>query len=115
MEENRQTLKKNGIKAEVTIETFVNTIMHGNIPLTILEKAETENVSLIMMGARGRNTIQNILLGSVSASVIHHAKTPVLLMRFPPESRTPVVHAIFFRACSCRWISPNHRAWPSRS
>ena len=86
LEENRQVLEKSGVKAEVAIETIVNTIMQGDIPLAILEKADIENVSLIVMGARGKNTIQNILLGSVSASVIRHAKNPVLLMRFPPES-----------------------------
>jgi nucleotide-binding universal stress UspA family protein len=86
MEENRQALEREGVKAEVAIETIVNTITQGDIPLTILEKASAENVSLIMMGARGKNTIQSILLGSVSANVIHRAKTPVLLMRFPAET-----------------------------
>jgi nucleotide-binding universal stress UspA family protein len=88
LEENRQALEKSGVKTEVQIETIVNPIMQGTIPLTILEKADSDNVSLIMMGARGKNTIQEILLGSVSASVIRNATCPVLLMRFPPESRT---------------------------
>jgi nucleotide-binding universal stress UspA family protein len=87
LEENRHALENGGVKAEVLIETIVNTITQGTIPLTILEKADLENVSLIAMGARGKNTIQNILLGSVSASVIRNAKTPVLLMRFPPAPR----------------------------
>jgi len=89
MEENQQALEKNGLKTAIIVETIVNTITQGNIPLTILEKAETENASLIMMGARGKNTIQNILLGSVSANVIRNAKIPVLLMRFPAESCAP--------------------------
>ena len=96
LEENRQVLEKNGEKADVAIETIVNTILQGDIPLTILEKAETENVSLIVMGARGKNTIQEILLGSVSASVIRHAKTPVLLMRFPPKSGAMHEHLHLF-------------------
>jgi nucleotide-binding universal stress UspA family protein len=96
MEENRQVLEQGGVKAEVAIETLVNTITQGDIPLTILEKAEVENVSLIAMGARGKNTIQNILLGSVSAKVILRAKVPVLLMRFPPESRIDEEHPGLF-------------------
>ena len=84
MEESRLALEKDGVKTETSIETIVNTITQGDITLTILEKADMEHVSLIMMGARGKNTIQNILLGSVSASVIRHAKAPVLLMRFRP-------------------------------
>ena len=96
LEENRLALEKGGMKTEATIETIVNTITQGDIPLTILEKAERENISLIMMGARGKNTIQNILLGSVSANVIRHAKIPVLLMRFPPGSHTEKKHRHLF-------------------
>jgi len=86
IKENQRVLEQAGLVADTEIETLVNTIMQGNIPLTILEKAEREKADLIVMGARGKNTIENILLGSVSANVIRHAKTPVLLMRFPPES-----------------------------
>jgi nucleotide-binding universal stress UspA family protein len=87
LEENRQALEKGGVKTEVIVETIVDTITQGTVPLTILEKADTENVSLIAMGARGKNTIRTILLGSVSGGVIRNAKTPVLLIRFPPGSR----------------------------
>ena len=86
IKENQRVLEQAGLVADTEIETLVNTITQGDIPLTILEKAETEKADLIVMGARGRNAIENILLGSVSANVIRHAKTPVLLMRFPPES-----------------------------
>jgi nucleotide-binding universal stress UspA family protein len=96
IEENRQALEKSGIQADVAVETIVNTIMQGDIPLTILVKAETENVSLIVMGARGMNPIKEILLGSVSASVIRNAKIPVLLMRFPPESGSTHERRHFF-------------------
>jgi nucleotide-binding universal stress UspA family protein len=96
LEENRDVLEKTGVKTEVAVETIVNTVTQGDIPLTILEKADTEQVSLIVMGARGKNTIQSILLGSVSASVIRHATTPVLLMRFPPESHAADGHRHLF-------------------
>lgn len=86
IKENQRVLEQAGLVADTEIEALVNTITQGDIPLTILEKAETEKADLIVMGARGRNTIESILLGSVSANVIRHAKTPVLLMRFPPES-----------------------------
>jgi nucleotide-binding universal stress UspA family protein len=111
MEENRRALEKSGIQAEVIVETIVDTITQGDIPLTILEKAETGKVALIMMGARGRNTIQSILLGSVSAGVIRRALTPVLLMRFPPESRTANGH----RGLFSRVLVPVDFSKPSRS
>lgn len=86
IKENQRVLEQAGLEADTEIETLVNTITQGNIPLTILEKAKREKADLIVMGARGKNTIENILLGSVSANVIRQAKTPVILMRFPPES-----------------------------
>jgi len=96
LEKTRQELERNGMKAGVALETISNPIMQGDVPLTILEKAEEEKVSLIMMGARGKNTIQNILLGSVSANVIRRAKIPVLLMRFPPELHATDAHRHLF-------------------
>jgi len=96
LETTQKELERNGMKAEVALETIANPIMQGDVPLTILEKAEEEKVSLIMMGARGKNTIQNILLGSVSANVIRRAKIPVLLMRFPPELHATDAHRHLF-------------------
>jgi nucleotide-binding universal stress UspA family protein len=110
LEENRNALEKSGVKTEAAIETIVNMITQGDIPLTILEKAERENISRIMMGARGKNTIQNILLGSVSANVIRHAKTPVLLMRFPPGSHAGESHRHLFS----RVLVPVDFSEPSR-
>jgi nucleotide-binding universal stress UspA family protein len=96
MDEIRQVVAKSGVQAEVAVETIVNTITQGDVALTILEKAETENVALIMMGARGKNTIQSILLGSVSASVIRRAAVPVLIMRFAAGSATAGEHRNLF-------------------
>lgn len=85
IEEDRKVLEKAGVTADLAVETIIKTITQGDIPLTILEKAETEKVSLIMMGARGKNTDDTILSDRVSANVIRSARIPVLLMRFPPE------------------------------
>lgn len=111
LDENRRALERSGIQAEVIIDTIASTITQGDIPLTILEKAEISGASLIMMGARGKNTIQNILLGSVSANVIRRAGIPVLLMRFPPESCTPETRPNLFS----RVIVPVDFSGPSRS
>lgn len=111
LDENRQALERSGIQAGVVVETIVNTITQGDIPLTILEKAEVYGASLIMMGARGKNTIQDILLGSVSANVIRRAAIPVLLMRFPPEAGTPETRPDLFS----RVIVPVDFSGPSRS
>lgn len=60
------------------IETDVIGGSPGEVILTI---AETRHVDLIVMGARGLNPLQSILLGSVSQAVIQHALCPVTVVK----------------------------------
>lgn len=43
--------------------------------------AEREGIDLIVMGSRGRSQFGELLLGSVSSQVIHHAPCPVTIVR----------------------------------
>ena len=88
LSENKAILENLGLTVQTKIDVIVSVITQGDVPLAILETAQNENVSLIMMGARGKNPIQSILLGSVSASVIRRATTTVLLMRYPSDKGT---------------------------
>lgn len=45
----------------------------------IINIAETEKVSLIVIGTRGLDVIRRTVLGSVSDYVVHHSKVPVLV------------------------------------
>jgi nucleotide-binding universal stress UspA family protein len=47
----------------------------------ILIVAETRNVDLIIMGARGLGRLASLLVGSQSQKVVAHASCPVLLVR----------------------------------
>lgn len=47
----------------------------------ILEEARAHDADLMVLGARGLGTLQRITLGSVSESVLHQAKCPVLVVR----------------------------------
>ena len=47
----------------------------------IIETAEERGVSLIVVGARGNNLVEGILLGSVSMAVLRRSRTNVLIMR----------------------------------
>jgi len=52
------------------------------VPATkILEVAESENVSAIVLGSHGRSNVAAALLGSVSDHVIRHSKIPVLVIK----------------------------------
>ena len=49
----------------------------------IVQKAEENGASLIVMGSRGLNAIRRTFTGSVSDYVLHHANIPVLVV--PPQ------------------------------
>lgn len=53
-------------------------VREGHAAQTILEIAGEENVSLIILGTRGPSSAAELLLGSVSAEVLRHARCPVL-------------------------------------
>jgi len=84
MTEKKEFLENLGLKVHINVDVIVNVITQGTVSSAILEAAETNKVSLIVMGARGINPIQELLLGSVSSSVIRHAHTNVLIMHFNP-------------------------------
>lgn len=53
-------------------------VREGPAARTILEIAGEENVSLIILGTRGQSSAAELLLGSVSAEVLRHARCPVM-------------------------------------
>ncbi|MGQ9483439.1 MAG: universal stress protein [Desulfosoma sp.] len=56
--------------------------MEEGVPhVKILEVANEENVSAIILGSHGRSNLSSVLLGSVSEYVIRHAKKPVIVVR----------------------------------
>lgn len=66
-------LKNAGFDVKVMVERG---IPHSRI----LEVAEEENVSIIVLGSHGRSNLSSVLLGSVSDHVIRHAKQPVMVI-----------------------------------
>ena len=91
LNEKKEELENPGLKVTIRVDVIVNVITQGTIAQSILEIAETENVSLIVMGARGINPIQELLLGSVSSTVLREAKMSVLIIRdtAPASSMVP--------------------------
>jgi len=53
----------------------------GDYADEILEVAETEGVDMIVVGRRGLGRLREILLGSVSQKILHHAPCTVVVAR----------------------------------
>jgi len=68
-----ERLKKHGFGVEVEARL-------GHPGHEICEFAESRRATGIVMGRRGRSTVGDILLGSVSHYVIHHAPCPVTVV-----------------------------------
>ena len=47
----------------------------------IAQFAQREKVDLIVMGSHGRNALTNVVMGSVTTSVLARCRTPVLVIR----------------------------------
>jgi nucleotide-binding universal stress UspA family protein len=54
---------------------------HSDPADALVEQAQTDGADLIVVGTRGLNTAQRVLLGSVSTKVVHHAPCDVLVVR----------------------------------
>jgi nucleotide-binding universal stress UspA family protein len=52
----------------------------GSPAQVIIETAQEEDVSLIVLGTRGPSKVTDILLGDVSTEVLRHAHCPVFLV-----------------------------------
>jgi len=79
-------------KAEVMLEEYKIEASKNNVPIkvvikqgdpahVIIELSKKNTYDLIIMGTRGRSAFQELLLGSVSLKVMHHAICPVMVVR----------------------------------
>jgi len=60
---------------------FIDRIMEGPAAQAICEVAGIEKVDMIVMGCRGRNDLEGLLLGSCTHRVLRTAPCPVLVIR----------------------------------
>lgn len=61
----------------------VSTIVAADGPAHQLLTAAGEGAQLLVLGSRGRGGFTGLLLGSVSQTVLHHAPSPVLIVKTP--------------------------------
>ena len=63
----------------------------GHPSSTICEMAQSHQADVIVMGRRGHSRLQEMLLGSVSNYVVHHAPCSVLLVPTPQQKEQPAL------------------------
>ncbi|WP_456272680.1 universal stress protein [Bacillus sp. AK031] len=68
------------VLAEADIHYSVN-LTKGNPAEEIIKCAKTEELDLIVIGSRGLNALQELVLGSVSHQVVQKADRPVLVVK----------------------------------
>ena len=56
-------------------------VVWGHPAETICERATQDDFDLIVLGSRGRSAFTELILGSVSSQVLHHASRPVTIVR----------------------------------
>ncbi len=68
---------------DVNIENFKTEVVEGktSVAATIVEYAESEDVSLIVIGSRGVTGFKKMLVGSVTSDVVKYAHCSVLVIR----------------------------------
>ncbi len=74
IERQKEALEAQGVK--VTVE------MPFGLPAHALnETAEKHDVSAVLIGSHGKGILQTVVLGSVSAKLLHKSRRPILLAR----------------------------------
>jgi len=77
LHEEEKWLKDAGFSVSARLEVITS----GDTPRAILEVAQQEKVTTIIMGSRGRSLIKGIFLGSVSSGVLRWGSPHLLIMR----------------------------------
>jgi nucleotide-binding universal stress UspA family protein len=100
MAQTEKTIQNSGAAVQTNVDLLEYPADQGTIGSRIQKKAERENVSMIVMGARGRS-LHDLLLGSVSTYMLHHATIPLLLVKSPQangiagQENTPLYQPVF--------------------
>ena len=69
-----QDFLKAGLRAQCGVEI-------GNPADVILDKIDTLNVNLVIMGSHGKKGLSRLIMGSVAETVVRKANCPVLIVK----------------------------------
>jgi nucleotide-binding universal stress UspA family protein len=73
-----------GLAQEAGLEASGEAVESGSAAWRVLmATAETRDAAVVVAGSQGHGRVASVLLGSVSAGLVHHAERPVLVVRAP--------------------------------
>lgn len=76
LEGAKKLAKAEGVDAHTKMSEAIGTPTHE-----ILRVLEKGNFDLVVVGAKGHSRFRDLLIGSVSDAIVHHASCPVLVVR----------------------------------
>jgi nucleotide-binding universal stress UspA family protein len=97
----RDNAEQNMTELEAKLKTeygdvFSVSVRLGNPIRLIQEASDSDSIDLVVMGTKGASGLEEVLIGSNAASVIHGTNKPVLII--PPQSEVTEIKKIVF-AC----------------
>ncbi|WP_431801929.1 universal stress protein [Halobacillus andaensis] len=69
-----QYIEDQGVQAEISI-------LHGEPAETLIDYANENAYDCVVIGSRGRNKLQTLILGSVSHKIVKYVKSPVIVVK----------------------------------
>ena len=89
-QESREVLRKLTWRVKAAGGNVAGSYLRiGEVDLEIVSLARELEVSLIVVGCRGRGGIRRAIGGSVSDAIIRHAPCPVLVVRSHESAEVP--------------------------
>lgn len=85
-QEGKAALDRVTASMDSDVGTIQPRICTGTPSEAIIKTADEEQIDLIVMGARGVSPVDELILGSVSHSVVTHAHCPTLVVKQPLTS-----------------------------
>lgn len=61
-------------------------LLHGDTAKEIIEYADKQAASVVVIGTHGRSGLLKLLMGSVAEEVVRDAKCPVIVVKVPSDT-----------------------------